>query len=85
MHPNEHARLIQAAARGESAPDAPVIPEVVAHGDVEASADAPAAPFDPSEHNVAEVMAYLADATDEEYDRVLAAETDGKARSSIIG
>lgn len=40
--------------------------------------------FDPSKHKVEEVNAYLADADEEERERVLAAERDGKARTSIL-
>lgn len=40
--------------------------------------------FDPSKHNVDEVNQYLADADEEERERVLAAERDGKARTSIL-
>lgn len=45
----------------------------------------PPPPFDPSEHTVAEVTAYLDYATPEERDRVIAAEQDGKARAGIVG
>jgi len=40
--------------------------------------------FDPGEHTVAEVEAYLDEHPDER-DRVLAAEADGKARVSLLG
>lgn len=39
--------------------------------------------FDPSEHNVDAVLAYL-DENPDEAGRVVAAETDGKARKSIL-
>jgi hypothetical protein len=39
--------------------------------------------FDPAEHNVAEVLAYLERADDTERDRVLGAEKAGKDRSSV--
>lgn len=41
--------------------------------------------FDPSVHTVAEVLAHLADADDDEKNRVLAAEQAGQARKGIIG
>jgi trigger factor len=41
-------------------------------------------PFDPSAHTVEEVRAHLDQATPSERDRVLQAERDGKARSSLI-
>lgn len=43
----------------------------------------PPAPFDPAEHGVDEVLAYLADADEGEQARVLAAEADGKNRKTI--
>ena len=42
-------------------------------------------PYDPSDHTVADVLAYLEYATPEERDRVLAAEQDNKARTGIVG
>lgn len=51
---------------------------------------APEEPFDPSKHDAPEVLAYLdalgADDSDAvaEFDRVLAAERDGKARKTIL-
>lgn len=39
--------------------------------------------FDPGEHTVEEVQEYLENATDEERERVLAAEAEGKARKSL--
>ncbi|MFF4369634.1 hypothetical protein [Streptomyces sp. NPDC001594] len=44
----------------------------------------PAADFDPSGHNVADVLAYLADAGEAERARVLAAEEAGQARATIL-
>jgi hypothetical protein len=56
--------------------------------------EAPAAPapesppptdgFDPGEHNVVDVLAYLADADEDERARVLAAEAAGDARATIL-
>lgn len=43
-----------------------------------------AGPYDPSEHNVDEVVAYLDDADDAEFARVIAAEKAGKARKTIL-
>lgn len=40
--------------------------------------------FDPADHKIEEVQAYLADADEAERDRVLAAERDGKARVTIL-
>lgn len=45
---------------------------------------APAGGFDPSEHGVDEVNAYIADADADEQARVIAAERQGKARRSIL-
>lgn len=44
-------------------------------------------PFNPAEHNVDEVLEYLtADGiSDEDYERVLQAEREGKARKGILG
>lgn len=50
----------------------------------EEDAQAEANLFDPANHTVAEVNDYLADATEEERDRVLSAEKDGKARASLV-
>ncbi|MCX4575614.1 hypothetical protein OHB41_20960 [Streptomyces sp. NBC_01571] len=50
----------------------------------------PATEYDPSKHNQDEVLAYLDSLankdsdSDAEYDRVIAAERDGKARKSIL-
>jgi hypothetical protein len=41
--------------------------------------------FDPGAHPVREVLVYLADAGDEERERVLAAEAAGQARKGILG
>lgn len=40
--------------------------------------------FDPAEHNADKVKEYLLTASEEETERVLAAERDGKARVSIL-
>lgn len=42
-------------------------------------------PFDPSEHNGDVVLDYLANADDDERERVLAAERAGKNRKTIVG
>ena len=62
---------------GRAAPAAPVLswPD---------PAPDPAGPFDPAEHTVAQVNAYLADADEDERARVLAAEADGRARRGIV-
>lgn len=44
---------------------------------------APPAEFDPSGHNVDDVLAHLADASEAETARVLDAEADGKGRKSL--
>lgn len=44
----------------------------------------PAGPFDPNAHDVAAVLAHLDAADETEFARVLAAETDGKARKTIL-
>jgi hypothetical protein len=41
--------------------------------------------YDPAEHTVDDVLAYLADAPEAEATRVLQAERDGKARVTILG
>lgn len=41
--------------------------------------------FDPSEHSVEDVLAYLEGKDDAERDRVLAAEQAGKARKGLVG
>ncbi|MFJ1865541.1 hypothetical protein ACIOD1_13000 [Streptomyces sp. NPDC088097] len=46
--------------------------------------DAPADVFDPADHNVVDVLAYLADADEDERARVLAAEEAGQARATIL-
>lgn len=40
--------------------------------------------FDPSEHDAAEVKAYLADASPDEFVRVMDAEKAGKARKTVL-
>lgn len=45
---------------------------------------APSGPFDPKDHSVAEVNAYLDSAPDEERTRVLSAEVSGKNRAGIV-
>ncbi|MDQ0943275.1 hypothetical protein [Streptomyces sp. V1I1] len=40
-------------------------------------------PFDPSNHDVSEVLAHLADVDEDEQARVIAAERDGKNRKTI--
>lgn len=50
----------------------------------EAAAANATAVFDPAEHDVDEVTAYLAEADDDERSRVLAAEKDGKARKTVL-
>lgn len=46
--------------------------------------DAQDTEFDPAEHSVSEVKAYLEDADEEERQRVLEAERHGKARKSLL-
>ena len=45
---------------------------------------APDGPFDPAEHTVAQVNAYLADAGRGERERVLQAEAEGRARRGVL-
>lgn len=52
-------------------------------GDSDGTQDGEA--FAPGEHTVDEVNDYLTRAADDERERVLAAEADGKARTGIIG
>jgi hypothetical protein len=52
--------------------------------EVKAQEENPDAPFDPSEHTVVEVQAYLEGADQAERDRVLAEELTGKARTSLV-
>lgn len=40
---------------------------------------------DPADYTVEQVKAYLEDASDEEHDRVIAAEEQGEARKGILG
>lgn len=84
---------------GDEAPDWADItnPEVWADEDEPAQPDATAAdgdsevvdgPFDPSQHTVPDVMAYLEGLGDEqadEYSRVIDAESAGQARKGILG
>ncbi|GAA4911289.1 hypothetical protein [Streptomonospora salina] len=42
------------------------------------------APFDPTAHNVDEVLAYLKDAEPEEAERVYEAEAAGKSRTTVL-
>lgn len=44
----------------------------------------PSGPFDPAEHTVAQVNAYLADADRGERERVLQAEAEGRARRGVL-
>lgn len=44
----------------------------------------PTGPFDPADHTVAQVNAYLADADEDERARVLAAEAEGRNRRGIV-
>lgn len=42
-------------------------------------------PFNPADRTVGEVLAHLAEADDEERDRVLDLEREGKARKGVLG
>jgi hypothetical protein len=64
-------------------PAAPADQPVAAEPD-EPAEDDPAAEFNPGDHTVVDVLAYLADADDDEHARVLAAETAGQARATIL-
>lgn len=48
------------------------------------AAPQPPAEFNPADHNVADVIAYLADADEDERACVLAAEEAGEARATIL-
>lgn len=50
-----------------------------------AEVEVPRRMFDPSDHTVAEVTAYLAKADDDERERVLAVERSGQARKGVLG
>jgi hypothetical protein len=50
----------------------------------EAETTPPLELFDPADHTVDEVKAYLESADDDEVDRVLALEADGKARKGLL-
>lgn len=71
----------EAATVGGYSIDGVEYPEKV---DVPVTEDEVADAFDPGEHNVDEVLEYLADATPEEQQRVLAAEAEGKNRKSLL-
>lgn len=67
-----------ARARGWVDTDKPLPGE-----DAEDLGDRPTADFDPANHTVVEVNAYLAQATPDEVERVLDLEASGKNRSTI--
>ena len=56
-------------------------PMVAGGGDTPPEAE----PFDPGEHTAPEVIEYLRTADEDERERVLAAERDGKKRSTVLG
>ncbi|UVJ56365.1 trigger factor [Trueperella pyogenes] len=58
--------------------------KAVAEAPAESAAEAPAGDFDPAEHKVDEVLAYVESADDAEKARVLEAEKNGKARKTLI-
>ncbi|MEV7959307.1 hypothetical protein ACIO6T_41385 [Streptomyces sp. NPDC087532] len=66
-----------ARARARQAPTGPL-------GMAQAEPRTPAEVFDPSEHDVPAVLAYLAEADEDETARVLAAEAAGKNRKTIL-
>jgi len=63
----------------------PGIRQYLAGAGYELVADEDAEPFDPSKRSVNDVRAHLETASPEEAERVLEAERNGKARSSLIG
>lgn len=71
---------------GDSAPEAPEVPETGGEGAETGEEDliGDGEPYDPGAHTADEVVKYLKDASDEEKSRVLAAEADGKGRSTIL-
>jgi trigger factor len=55
-------------------------------GDPRPAGEATVTPsFDPTEHTVDEVKAYLDEANEDEATRIVEAEKDGKGRKSIVG
>lgn len=68
------------AAQGE----APAVSAPAAKEEAEDEAEEAAEAFDPSAHKVDEVLAYVANVSDEEKARVLEAEKAGKARKTLI-
>ncbi|MCI7690317.1 MAG: trigger factor, partial [Trueperella pyogenes] len=58
--------------------------KALAEAPAESAAEAPAGDFDPAEHKVDEVLAYVESADDTEKARVLEAEKNGKARKTLI-
>lgn len=65
------------------APAADPAPEGVTGGSIAQTGALAEGPFDPSEHNTADVLSFLDGATAEEAERVLDAEAAGKNRASI--
>src|SRR5262245_44890987 len=67
----------------ETTPEPEAVEEAVEE-DSEAPAEDDVEEYDPADHTVNEVLAYLENASDEERARVLEAESNGKARKGIL-
>ena len=75
-----------AAAEAEAQAKAEADAEAQALADEQAAADAAAAAalYDPADHTISEVEAYLEEADDDEHARVIAAEAEGKQRKGVL-
>jgi hypothetical protein len=76
---DEEAPAVTEVALRDEVPDALAIAKGPA-----AKAPYPGSEFDPTSHTVDEVITYLDGADETERERVLAAETDGKARKTVL-
>lgn len=82
--PTAAAALAYFRRRGYTVTDEDSRPEPAAASEPQAPDGTDAVPFDPAEHTVADVLAYLSSADDGERARVLAAEEAGEARATIL-
>lgn len=83
----ESGRRAKSQAEADAEADADAAVKAQEEADAQAAADAAAAAalFDPSEHDVVTVVAYLDEADEDEKARVIAAEAEGKNRVTITG